>query len=95
MRVPMTEYLMIDLNTERWLCRICGHDFGNARDTYKKGTLIYDRNLQEIHPPILDPKRYQYTFSPDPKFCRIYEYYCPTCGTQIETEYVPPNYPPP
>ncbi|SQH71272.1 acetone carboxylase subunit gamma [Helicobacter mustelae] len=94
MRVPMTEYLMIDLESERWICRMCGHDFGDARDTYKKGTLIYDRNPEEIHQAIIDPKRYKYTFAPDPKFCRIYEYYCPTCGTQIETDYVPPHYPP-
>ena len=31
MRIPMTEYLEIDLGTERWLCRRCGHDFGSAR----------------------------------------------------------------
>ena len=37
---------------------------------------------------------YKYTFSPDPNYCRIYEYYCPGCGTQIETEYVPPGHPP-
>ena len=94
MRVPMTEYLLIDLDSERCLCRNCGPDFGNARGNYKEGTLVYDRNPEEIHPPMIDPELYEYTFSPDPEYCRILEYYCPTCGTQIEAEYLPPGHPP-
>jgi acetone carboxylase gamma subunit len=94
MRVPMTEYLFIDLDSERWLCRICGHDLGDARGNYKEGTLVYDRDPREIHPPILDPEKYEFTFSPDPSFCRILEFYCPQCGTQIEAEYLPPGHPP-
>ncbi len=94
MRVPMTEYLLIDLDAERWLCRVCGHDMGSAHDNYKPGTLAYDRDPREIHQPIVDPERYEYTFSPDPGFCRIVEYYCPGCATQIEVEYLPPGHPP-
>ncbi|WP_448811193.1 acetone carboxylase subunit gamma [Agromyces bauzanensis] len=94
MKIPMTEYLLIDLEDERWKCRRCGHDFGSARGNYKEGTLVYDRDPREIHQPILDPDRYEYTFSPDPEYCRILEYYCPGCATQLETEYVPPGHPP-
>ncbi|HXR68162.1 MAG TPA: acetone carboxylase subunit gamma [Dermatophilaceae bacterium] len=94
MRVPMTEYLFIDLDSERWLCRICGHDLGDARGNYKEGTLVYDRDPREIHPSILDPEKYEFTFAPDPAFCRILEFYCPQCGTQIEAEYLPPGHPP-
>ncbi|WP_104128096.1 acetone carboxylase subunit gamma [Cryobacterium sp. Y57] len=94
MRVPMTEYLLIDLDTERWICRVCAHDFGDARGNYKEGTLVYDRDPQEIHPPVIDPEKYEFTFSPDPTFCRILEFYCPSCGTQIEAEYLPPGHPP-
>lgn len=94
MRVPMTEYLLIDLKSERWLCRLCGHDLGDARGNYKEGTLVYDRNPQEIHPPVIDPEKYEYTFSPDPTFCRILEFYCPGCATQLEAEYLPPGHPP-
>ncbi len=94
MRVPMTEYLVIDLDTERWVCRVCTQDMGSAHDTYKSGTLVYDRDPREIHQPIIDPERYEYTFSPDPTYCRILEYYCPGCGTQIECEYLPPGHPP-
>lgn len=94
MRVPMTEYLLIDLDTERWVCRVCSHDFGDARDNYKRGALVYDRDPREIHQPIIDPERYEFTFSPDPDYCRILEYYCPGCATQIEAEYLPPGHPP-
>ncbi|MDN5833602.1 acetone carboxylase subunit gamma [Brevibacterium sp.] len=90
----MTEYLFIDLNSERWLCRVCGQDLGNARGNYKEGTLVHDRDPEEIHPPLLDREKYQYTFSPDPVYCRILEYCCPGCGTQIEAEYLPPGHPP-
>ena len=35
------------------------------------------------------------TYSPDPTWCRILEYYCPQCGTMMEVEYLPPGHPPP
>ncbi|KDA41499.1 acetone carboxylase subunit gamma [Frankia sp. B2] len=94
MRVPMTEYLVIDLDTERWVCRVCGRDIWSAHGNYKLGCLVYDRDPREIHQPIIDPDRYEFTFSPDPTYCRILEFYCPGCATQIETEYVPPGHPP-
>lgn len=94
MKVPMTEYLYIDLNSERWQCRVCAQDLGDARGNYKEGTLVHDRDPEEIHPPLLDREKYQYTFSPDPVYCRILEYCCPGCGTQIEAEYLPPGHPP-
>ena len=90
----MTEYLEIDLETESWHCRRCGHYLTSARRNYKEGLLVYDRNPQEIHRPILRADVYPFTFSPDPKWCRILEFYCPQCGTQVETEYLPPGHPP-
>ncbi len=94
MRSPMTEYLAIDLDTEQWVCRVCEHELGSARGNYKEGTLVYDRDPREIHQAIIDPDKYEFTFAPDPNFCRILEFYCPGCGTQIETEYLPPGHPP-
>jgi acetone carboxylase, gamma subunit len=94
MRVPMTEYLEIDLDNERWMCRRCGWDLASARSNYKEGTLVHDRDPREIHRPLIDPERYAFTFAPDPMWCRILEYYCPGCGAQIETEYLPPGHPP-
>jgi acetone carboxylase gamma subunit len=94
MKVQITEYLRIDLQSQRWECRRCGHDIGNARENYKRGLLVYDRDPREVHPPLLDPKRYARTYSPDPEWCRILEYYCPQCGTMMEVEYLPPGHPP-
>lgn len=94
MRIPMTEYLAIDLEEEQWCCRRCDHRLAPARDNYKSGTLVYDRDPTEIHRPLIDSQRYEFTFAPDPVWCRLVEFYCPGCGTLIETEYLPPGHPP-
>lgn len=91
--VAITEYLAIDLDRERWHCRVCAQDLGNARGPYKEALLVYDRDPREIHRPKIDPERYEFTYAPDPAWCRIIEYYCPGCGTQIECEYLPPGHP--
>jgi acetone carboxylase gamma subunit len=89
-RIRVTEYLNLDLSRERWICNRCGHDIGPARENYKKGCLLYDRDPREIHPPLVSG---EFNFSPDPLWVRIVEIYCPGCGTQIETEYLPPGHP--
>jgi acetone carboxylase, gamma subunit len=89
-RIRVTEYLDLDLDSEQWICHRCSHKLGPARDNYKKGCLLYDRDPREIHSPILEG---QYSFAPDPLWVRIVEFYCPGCGTQIETEYLPPGHP--
>jgi acetone carboxylase gamma subunit len=94
MKVSMTEYLAIDLDRELWCCRKCARELGSARDNYKRGLLVHARDPREVHRPILDPARYEFTYGPDPKWCRLLEYYCPDCGTMVETEYLPPGHPP-
>jgi acetone carboxylase gamma subunit len=94
MKIPMTEYLAIDLDRETWECRCCGHVIQSARENYKKGLLVYDRNPREIHRPLLDTTKYQRSFAPDPAWCALLEYYCPSCGTMVETEYTVPGHPP-
>ena len=94
MKVLVTEYLRIDLERETWECRRCDHEIGSARANYKEGLLVYDREPSEIHKPLLDPARYDFTFAPNPKWCRILEFYCPSCGTMVETEYTVPGHPP-
>lgn len=89
-RVRVTEYLDLDVQRERWLCNRCGRDIGPARENYKRGCLLHDRDPREIHPPIVSG---EFNFSPDPLWVRIVEIYCPGCGTQIETEYLPPGHP--
>ena len=88
--IRITEYLDLDLDRERWLCNRCRHDLGSARENYKKGCLLYDRDPREVHTPIVEGN---FTFSPDPLWVRIVEFYCPGCGTQVETEYLPPGHP--
>ncbi len=89
-RIRMTEYLDLDLNDEMWYCHTCGRAINSARENYKKGCLLYNRDPREIHPAGIEGA---FTFSPDPTWVRIVEFYCPSCGTQIETEYLPPGHP--
>ena len=89
-RLRVTEYLDLDLDSEKWLCNRCGHVIGPARENYKRGCLLYDRDPREIHPPLVSGP---FSFSPDPLWVRIVEFYCPGCGTQVETEYLPPGHP--
>jgi acetone carboxylase, gamma subunit len=88
--IRVTEYLFLDVARERWLCQRCGHDLGSARENYKKGCLVYDRDPREVHPPLVAA---EFNFSPDPLWVRIVEFYCPGCGAQVETEYLPPGHP--
>jgi len=82
--------LDLDLQAERWLCGKCGHDIGPARDNVKRGLLVGERDPREIHRPLIDTP---YNFSPNPEWIRILEFYCPGCGLQVETEYLPPGHP--
>lgn len=89
-RVRITEYLEIDLDAETWVCARCGHAIGPAREDYKRGLLLYDRDPRDIYPARFEA---EHSFAPDPHWCRIVEFYCPGCGTQVETEYLPPGHP--
>jgi len=86
----ITEYLDIDLEKESWCCNRCGQELISARESYKKGCLVYERDPREIHRPIVEG---EYTFAPDPAWCRIVEFYCPGCGVMVENEYLPPGHP--
>jgi acetone carboxylase gamma subunit len=90
MRAQITEYLEIELDTERWHCHRCGHDLADARANYKTGCLIAQRDPREVHNPEVEG---EYNFAPDPEWCRIVEFYCPGCAALIETEYLPPGHP--
>ncbi len=91
MNVIITEYLAIDLDSETWLCRRCDGVLGSARRPYKEFTRVYNRDPREIHRPLLDPERYEYTFAPDPRVCALLEFYCPSCGVLMEAEYTVPG----
>lgn len=89
-RIKFTEYLLLDLDDEYWYCNSCKQQLNSAHENYKRGCLVYERDPTEIHQPIIEG---EYTFSPDPDWVRILEFYCPGCGRQIETEYLPPGHP--
>jgi len=86
----VTEYLEIDLDDEVWRCARCARPLGPASRSYKELCLLYDRDPEEINPPLISGP---HTFAFDPAWTRIIEFYCPGCGTQIETEYLPPGHP--
>ncbi|ONM48478.1 acetone carboxylase subunit gamma [Nocardia donostiensis] len=88
--VRITEYLQLDPKLETWNCVRCGHVIGSARENYKRGLLLHDRDPRTIYPARFDG---EHSFAPDPGWCRIVEYYCPGCGVQMETEYLPPGHP--
>ena len=94
LKANITEYLRVNLDTEQWECRRCDKVLGPARENYKRGLLVYDRDPREIHKPLIDPDLYSYTFSPDPAYTALLEFYCPQCGTMVETEYTVPGHPP-
>lgn len=90
MRKKITEYIDLDVEKEMWVCNKCEHQLISAQENYKHGCLIYDRDPSEIHQPHLEGA---HTFSPDPAWIRLVEFYCPGCGTLVETEILPPGHP--
>ncbi|GAB3345153.1 acetone carboxylase subunit gamma [Modestobacter lapidis] len=84
------EYIDANLDTERWSCHECGQDLGDLRGNYKRGLLVAERDPREIHEPVLEG---EYTFAPKSDWIRIIEFYCPRCGRQVETQYLPPGHP--
>jgi acetone carboxylase, gamma subunit len=88
-KIQITEYLDIDLEEEKWCCNRCGRVLVSARENYKKGCLVYDRDPRTIYKPVVD----EGTFSPDPEVCRIIEFYCPGCAVMIENEVLIPGHP--
>lgn len=91
MKVQITEYLDIDLEKEMWCCNRCGRELISARAPYKKGCLVCEKPATDIYEPLLEDS--PYSFSPNPDYCRIVEFYCPGCGIMIENEYLPPGHP--
>lgn len=90
MKVRITEYLDVDLQREKWHCHACGHELADAAGNYKEGCLVAEIPLAEAHPALTDSA---FSFTPDPEFCRLLEFYCPSCGTTLENEYLPPGHP--
>lgn len=86
----ITEYLDVDLEAELWCCNRCGQELISARDNYKRGCLVYERDPGEIFPPLVDE---EYSFSPSGDWVAIVEFYCPGCGVMVENEMLPLGHP--
>lgn len=89
-RIIVTEYLEMDIDEGMWYCRSCGKPLIDAEENYKRGCLVYNRDPREIHNPVFEAP---FNFAPDPDWVRILEFYCPGCGVQVETEYLPLGHP--
>lgn len=90
-KIQITEYLDLDLEQEQWCCNRCSHVLAGADENYKIGTVVSERDMKEVHPELVEGE--QFSFSPDPDYCRLLEFYCPSCAILIETEYLPPGHP--
>ena len=90
-KVRITEYLDLDLESETWCCHKCGTEFVSARDNYKKGCLVYERDPRTIYQPVIEVG--PWSFSPPADWVAIIEFYCPGCGIMIENELLPLGHP--
>lgn len=89
-KVTITEYLDLDVDESMWYCSACNRALIDAEENYKKGCLVYKRDPREVHNPVYQA---EFNFAPDPNWVNILEFYCPGCGVQVETEYLPPGHP--
>lgn len=89
-RINVTEYLDIDLDTIMWVCNRCDFSIIPATENYKHGCAISVRSPDAVYPPVIEG---DLTFSPDPEWIKIVEFYCPNCGTMFDNEFLPPGHP--
>ena len=90
-KVQITEYLNVDLENEMWCCHKCGTELVSAKDNYKKGCLVYERDPRTIYRPIIEEG--PWSFSPPADWVALVEFYCPGCGIMIENELLPLGHP--
>lgn len=89
--LPLQESLFIvQKGEQRGAPRIvrcaCGHDFCDYRTNWKEHALVYERDPQ-------DGRIYDPACAPTAEWMVLREFYCPGCGTQLDTEGVPRGYP--
>ena len=87
--LPLAEHLyIVDKDGERIVKCDCGYEYGDYRENWKLKALIYVRDTEEKLDEVFPGPR-----KPNPKLCSVREYYCPSCGAQLEVETVPVGYP--
>jgi acetone carboxylase, gamma subunit len=88
--LPLSPYLMIVKNPAGVYAVkcLCGYDFGDYRQNWKTQALINVRDTNEKMEELWPGPR-----SPDPEKNEVREFFCPSCGKQLEVDAVPPGYP--
>ncbi len=87
--LPLAEHLnIVDKDGERIIKCDCGYEYGDYRENWKLKALIYVRDTEEKLDEVFPGPR-----KPNPELCSVREYYCPSCGAQLEVETVPVGYP--
>lgn len=81
-------YIVLKENGDRIVKCDCGHEFCDYKDNWKLHANIFVRDTEEKMNEV-----YPVLMAPDPEWQVIREYYCPSCGTQLEVEAVTPWYP--
>ena len=90
-RHQITEYLEIDLETERWhLPRLRSPTSASAREDYKRGLLLHDRDPREVYEAA---HRGRVRIAPDPGWCRIVECTAPAARRRSRSSTLPPGHP--
>lgn len=94
-KIRITESVDIDLDNEMWCCGRCGVEIHQARESYLKGCLVYERPASEIYGSPIPVKQDTATIShaPAADFMRVVEFYCPSCGALMTVQYLPPGHP--
>jgi acetone carboxylase, alpha subunit len=87
--LPLGEGLNVVRSGEGLAVRCdCGHDFCAPELNWKMEALVFVRDdaetLGEIFPGLAGP---------DPEWCELREFYCPSCARQLETEAIAPGHP--
>ena len=77
---------IVQRGKERVVRCACGHEFCGYRTNWKEHALVYERDPQ-------DGKIYAQPNAPTAEWMILREFYCPGCGTQLDTEGVPKGYP--
>ena len=85
--LPLQEHLYVVLKgKERVVKCSCGHEFGDYRENWKLGALVYERDPQ-------DGEIFRGPQGADPGWMILREFYCPGCATQLDVECVCPGHP--
>lgn len=98
-RVPWSEQIILPIHDHLFIVArsdgsgaitkaACGQEFGDWRENWQLHTVMRTRTteeeLMEIYPP---------GTSLDLRIIHFREFYCPGCGTLLDVDTAPPNYP--